>query len=62
MRKVGRIGERKVMLETSNDEMFYDSKTARTNHGRKWPTELGLIDPGSFVGAKRYALFPESFR
>jgi hypothetical protein len=38
MRKIERIGEKKVMLDTSNDEMLYDSKTARAYHGGNSPT------------------------
>jgi hypothetical protein len=38
MRKIERIGEKKVMLDTSNDEMLYDSKTARAYHGGDSPT------------------------
>ena len=38
MRKIERIGEKKVMLDTENDEMLYDSKTARAYHGGNSPT------------------------
>jgi hypothetical protein len=38
MRKIERIGEKKVMLDTDSDEMLYDSKTARTYRGGNSPT------------------------